>query len=406
MWGANVFTSNASETLSAVSFYATDINTEYDLYVYKNPDNGPVNSTGYSYRQAGIIEGPPGYYTKVLTPKVELLPRENFSVVINLTTRNTDFPLPVEHAIQGYSSHATAPPGQSFYSVDGGQTWSDMASFDPSENICIKAFTILPLPKAAFSADKISGNAPLTVIFNDSSTGSPITWNWSFGDGSFNVTRNPSHTFTQGGAYTISLNVTNAAGTDTLIKTNYIVVNGDKVGVFRNVSGIWYLDFNNTGVVDKTFQFGKAGDVPVIGDWNGDGTSDAAVFRPSNGDWYMNYYKDSISHKAFHFGTIDDVPVTGDWDGDGTTDAGVFRSAAGTWYLDTTKTGIVNKTFQFGKSGDIPVAGDWNGDGTADAGIFRSATGTWYLNFEKNGTTDKSFHFGIIGDNPKAGKWI
>jgi C1A family cysteine protease len=405
LWGANVFTSNASETLSAVSFYATDVNTEYDLYVYKNPDNGPVNSTGYSHRQAGIMEGPPGYYTKVLTPGVALLPGENFSVVINLTTRNTVFPLPVEHAIPGYSSQATAHPGESYYSDDGGLTWSDMASFYPTENICIKAFTILPPPQAAFSADKISGKSPLTVVFNDSSTGSPTTWNWSFGDGSFNATQNPSHTFTQGGAYTISLNVTNAAGTDTLIKTSYIVVNGDKIGVFRNASGTWYMDFNTTGVVDKIFQFGKAGDVPVVGDWNGDGTTDAGVFRPSNGDWYLNYYKDSISHKAFHFGTIGDIPVNGDWDGDGTTDAGVFRPSVGNWYLDTTKTGVVNTSFQFGKSGDIPVTGDWDGDGTTDAGVFRSATGTWYLDTTKTGVVNTSFQFGKSGDIPVTGDW-
>ena len=404
-WGANVFTSNTSETLSAVSFYATDINTAYDIYIYKNPDNGPINTTGYSHQQAGIIEGPPGYYTKVLSPGVALLPGEKFSVVMNFTTQNTIYPLPVEHAVDDYSSQATAHSGESYYSDDGGLNWTDMASYNFTENICIKAFTILPPPKAAFSADIISGNAPLTVAFTDNSTGSPTTWNWSFGDGSFNATKNPSHTFTQGGAYTVALNVTNAAGTDTLTQTNYIIVNGDKIGVFRNASGTWYLDYNNIGVADKTFQFGKTGDIPTVGDWNGDRTSDAGVFRPSNGDWYLNYYKDSISHKAFHFGTTGDIPAVGDWDGDNATDIGVFRPSVGNWYLETTKTGVVNKSFQFGKSGDIPVAGDWDGDGTTDVGVFRPSVGNWYLNYNKNGITDKSFHFGKTSDIPEVGKW-
>ena len=404
-WGANIFTSNSTETLSAVSFYATDINTVYDLYVYKNPNNGPINSAGYSYRETGTIEGPPGYYTKVISPGVSLLPGEKFSVVINMTTQNTLYPLPVENSVQSYSSHATAHSGESYYSDDGGQTWSDMASYDPTENICIKAFTILPRPKSAFSADILSGNSPLTVTFTDTSEGSPTTWNWSFGDGSFNTSRNPSHSFTHGGAFTVTLDVTNAAGTGTTTKTNYIIVDGDKIGVFRTVSGNWYLDYNNTGVADKMFHFGTSGDIPVIGDWNGDGTSDAGVYRPSSGNWHLNYYKDSISHKAFHFGTSGDIPVVGDWNGDGTSDAGVYRPSSGNWYLDYNNTGVVDKTFHFGTSGDIPVIGDWNGDGTSDAGVYRPSNGNWYLDYTKTGVVDKTFHFGTSGDIPVIGDW-
>lgn len=37
---------------------------------------------------------------------------------------------------------------------------------------------------AEFTADTTSGCAPLTVNFSDLSTGSPTSWNWSFGDGS------------------------------------------------------------------------------------------------------------------------------------------------------------------------------------------------------------------------------
>ena len=44
-------------------------------------------------------------------------------------------------------------------------------------------------PVAGFSATPTSGTAPLVVQFNDTSTGSPTSWNWSFGDGKwFNTT--------------------------------------------------------------------------------------------------------------------------------------------------------------------------------------------------------------------------
>jgi len=80
-----------------------------------------------------------------------------------------------------------------------------------------------------------------------------------------------------------------------------------QVGVFRNTTSTWYLDFRRIGVVDKTFSFGKPGDVPVTGDWNGDGSADAGVFRPSNGNWYLNYNKDGVTDELFHLGKTGDV---------------------------------------------------------------------------------------------------
>ena len=199
-----------------------------------------------------------------------------------------------------------------------------MTISNPSENICIKAFTIIPPPNAAFSANIISGNAPLTVEFTDTSTGSITTWNWSFGDGNFSALRNPTYTYSRGGAYTISLNVTNAKGSDTLTRPDYIIVNGDKIGIFRNSTGDWKLDYNNTGLVDTSFHFGINGDSPLVGDWNGDSRSDIGVFRPSTQQFIFN--TSPVTRTTFGLST--DVPITGDWDGDKTTDVGVFRPSA------------------------------------------------------------------------------
>ncbi len=81
------------------------------------------------------------------------------------------------------------------------------------------------IPNADFSASTTSGNAPLTVKFTDKSTGSPTEWKWSFGDGSALVTQyNPTYTYTKPGTYTVKETVSNAAGKDTEIKTNYITV--------------------------------------------------------------------------------------------------------------------------------------------------------------------------------------
>ena len=75
------------------------------------------------------------------------------------------------------------------------------------------------------------------------------------------------------------------------------------------------------------------------------------VFRPSNGNWYLDYDKNMFVDKTFHFGTAGDIPVIGDWDGDGVSDAGVFRPSNGNWYLDTTKTGMENRAFTLEQQG-------------------------------------------------------
>ncbi len=50
-------------------------------------------------------------------------------------------------------------------------------------------------PVAAFTSDKQSGYAPLTVQFTDKSTGTtPRTYAWDFGDGGTSGSRSPSHT--------------------------------------------------------------------------------------------------------------------------------------------------------------------------------------------------------------------
>jgi PKD repeat protein len=80
---------------------------------------------------------------------------------------------------------------------------------------------------ASFTSNITGGYPSIGVQFNDTSSNTPTSWNWSFGDGTYNESRNATHTYnswigntlTQ---YTVILNVTNAGGSNTSTRTNYI----------------------------------------------------------------------------------------------------------------------------------------------------------------------------------------
>ena len=80
------------------------------------------------------------------------------------------------------------------------------------------------VPVAAFTADVTSGDAPLTVTFTDASTGIPTSWAWDFeNDGTVDSTdQSPSHVYDTAGTFTVNLTVTNAAGSDSEVKSDYV----------------------------------------------------------------------------------------------------------------------------------------------------------------------------------------
>lgn len=79
-------------------------------------------------------------------------------------------------------------------------------------------------PVANFTANRTSGCSPLIVQFTDQSTGSPTSWHWDLGNGSTSTIQNPTATYITPGSYTITLIATNANGSNTVTKTDYIVV--------------------------------------------------------------------------------------------------------------------------------------------------------------------------------------
>ena len=77
---------------------------------------------------------------------------------------------------------------------------------------------------ADFTANVTSDCNPLIVTFQDLSSGSPNSWQWTFGNGNPSIDQNPTATYIFPGTYTVTLIVSDGTTTDTIIKTNFISV--------------------------------------------------------------------------------------------------------------------------------------------------------------------------------------
>lgn len=188
--------------------------------------------------------------------------------------------------------------------------------------------------------------------------------------------------------------------------------NGDgttKIGTVRG--NTWFLDKNGNGVWDAgdvSYSFGIPGDTFVTGDWTGNGITKIGAVRGNV--WYLDMNGNGVwdaGDATFTFGQVGDIFITGDWNGSGKTKIGAIRG--NTWYLDTNGDGTLDAgdtVFSFGVPGDIFVTGDWNGDGKAKAGAVRG--NTWFMDVNGNGVwdgPDVSASFGVPGDLPVLGKW-
>ncbi|MDD0813795.1 lectin like domain-containing protein [Curvibacter sp. HBC28] len=143
-YGANVFTAQATESISAVGLYLPDVNGSYQIDIYTDLSTGsnPVSGTlQTSARTTGSFPYS-GLYTVALNSPVQVKAGSKFSVVARITNTTSNYPLGIEKPYAGYSSRATASSGQSFVSFSG-STWTDLASVPAyaNTNLTLRAYT-------------------------------------------------------------------------------------------------------------------------------------------------------------------------------------------------------------------------------------------------------------------------
>ncbi|WP_321419799.1 PKD domain-containing protein [uncultured Methanomethylovorans sp.] len=73
---------------------------------------------------------------------------------------------------------------------------------------------VITLPVANFSANTVTGYAPLSVQFTDNSGNNPTAWFWDFGDDTNSSQQNPTHTYSATGTYNVCLSASNLAGSN------------------------------------------------------------------------------------------------------------------------------------------------------------------------------------------------
>jgi len=103
------------------------------------------------------------------------------------------------------------------------RAWNDLGSDTMEKTDFVTVRNPAP-PVANFTGTPASGTAPFSVIFNDTSTNTPASWFWTFGDDTNATIQNPVHTYAAPGNYSVSLNVTNDDGTDEIARSDYITV--------------------------------------------------------------------------------------------------------------------------------------------------------------------------------------
>jgi PKD repeat protein len=170
-----------------------------------------------------------------------------------------------------------------------------------------RVVTVTPI--ANFTAFPTSGTPTLSVNFTDTSENIPTSWNWSFGDGVYSESQNPSHQYTSVGEYTVNLTATNSAGSNTTSKNNYITVNSPSTPILAGIFS--YINVQN-----------KNSDIDL---------TDSSIYNISyDSNWYNTSYPFEDSNYFEFSNTISNVPLLKFWgtsfDGVTTAQATISRS--------------------------------------------------------------------------------
>ena len=202
-----------------------------------------------------------------------------------------------------------------------------------------------------------------------------------------------------------------SALTNPPLQVKVTTVDGDYIGngktslaVFRRTAPLYMQWFVNGNGALANDAFGASIlDIPVVGDFNGDGTADPALYRPSTATWF---YQDSTNHFIGKvliptFGQANlDLPVPADYNGSGVTIAGLYRPTTGQFIVAGVAGAVAVTT---PKAGDVPVPADYDHTGKAEFAIYRPGFNASWIIRGPSGV--HAIPFGGPGDIPVPGSY-
>ena len=137
IYGANVYTAESNQNLTAASFYATGKDSEYQLYVVKNFEDESSLSNMTPVASGKLSNA--GYYTIPFDKQIALDAGERYAVVLFISTPDAVHPLAIEYEADDATADVVLDDGEGYVSANGFE-WENVKNVENC-NICIKAFS-------------------------------------------------------------------------------------------------------------------------------------------------------------------------------------------------------------------------------------------------------------------------
>jgi hypothetical protein len=187
----------------------------------------------------------------------------------------------------------------------------------------------------------------------------------------------------------------------------------DTVSAYDPASGRFYLSNNpGTGQAERAFMYGNPGASPLVGDWDGDGRDNIGVRMGIRFYLRMSPITSDVETTiSVPYGDAGDEPISGDWDADGDDDIGIYRPSQFRFYLRTTAVtdpAEATRVVPYGNPYGTPLVGDWNGDGRDNIGV-RMGNRFYFRTSETPSpietTTSVAYGNGDGNEYPVIGDW-
>jgi uncharacterized protein (TIGR02145 family) len=190
----------------------------------------------------------------------------------------------------------------------------------PTESQTISFDFSLYYPVTDFSVNRTEVPLDSLVHFTDNSSNDPISWNWDFGDGNYNIIdQNPFHSYTSPGRYSVKLTASNEFGSNTISKTDLVQV------IDFSPNSDFTVDKQVISVDSVVSFFDSSEKVPTSWYWNfGDGTTSSEQNPIHSYDTVGLYTISLTTSNIYGENTIikpDYIEVEDDNDGDGFTES-------------------------------------------------------------------------------------